>query len=160
MGRFSDASFTAEPITSDADQDGRESTQLFNITVQLSLMQGSNAEIEMIPDLSLPEDETNYPNGHTIYFSGDNQLSTSDLNSALTNDLPDFTTLGDPSDDPYDPQGMCFVNVLLKPSLEANLAGEVTMISLEFTGRVSTRVFEGFNDNTQSDGNHIVISPT
>lgn len=158
MGRITDGSVESEPVASDADQDGRESSQLFTFTVQFMMMQASSEEIEMLEDLALPEDETNYPNGHTIYFSGD-KLLTSDLNASLTNDLPDYTILGDTGSDPSDPNGICFVNVLLKPSLSFNLDGETSMIGLEFTGRTSTKAFNGFDDNTQEDGNHIVISP-
>ena len=161
MGRITDSSFNAEPVASDMDQDGRESSQLFDITVSITMMQASNEELSLLEELALPTDSTNYANGHSIYFSGDNQLSTSELNNNLnTNDHPDYTVLGDTSSSPSDPNGIYFRNVLLKPSAEVNLSGETSLIPFEFTGRLPLSAFSGFDDNSLEDGNHINVSPT
>jgi hypothetical protein len=152
-------SFTSEPVTSSADQDGRESSQLFNITVSFALMQTSNAEMALLDELAMPSDTTNFPNGHRIYVSG-GKLQTSQLNSSLTGDGdPDYTTLGDDSSDPHDVDGLYFKNVLLKPSPDIDLSGEESSIGLEFNGRLETDALSGFDDNGQSDANHIVVSP-
>jgi hypothetical protein len=164
MGRIMDASFNAEPITSEQDQDGRSSTQLWDITVSFVMMQASPEEISLLEELSVPTDETNYPNGHTIYFSG-GKLLTSDLNSSLTSgvsgvddDLPDYTVLG-ASGGVYDPNGILFQNVLPNPGAEINLDSEVGTIPMEFTGRLPLSALSGFDDETSEDANHIVISP-
>jgi len=160
VGRIMDSSFNAEPVASDADQDGRESSQLFDITVSFTMMQASNEELSLLTELALPTDETNYPNGHSIYFSGDNQLQTSTLNSNLTTDEhPDYTVFGDTTTDPSDPDGVYFRNILLKPSAEIDLSGETSMLPIEFTGRLPLSAFEGFDDNSLEDGNHINVSP-
>ena len=161
VGRIMDSSFNSEPVASDADQDGRESSQLFDITVSFTMMQAANEELSLLTDLALPTDATNYPNGHSLYFSGDNQLSTTELNSALNGDNePDYTVLGDDSSEPADPNGFYFKNVLLKPSAEIDLSGETSMLPIEFTGRVPLDVFLDFDDDSVEDGNHINISPT
>lgn len=157
MGRVMNASFTSEPVTSSADQDGRESAQLFNITVSFALMQTSNTELSLLSELAMPSDTTNFPNGHNLYVSG-SKLTTSALNGASSPD-PDYTTLGDTSTDPSDPDGLYFKNVLFKPSPEIDLTGEESSIGLEFTGRVNTDVMAGFDDTASADANHIVISP-
>lgn len=158
MGRIMDASFNAEPVASDADQDGRESSQLFDITVSFTLMQASNEELSQLSELAMPTDDTNYPNGHSLYFSG-SKLLTSDLNASLDgNDLPDYTVLG-VDGGVEDPDGMFFQNVLLKPSAEISLDGETALIPIEFTGRLPLSAFTGFDDETASDANHIVVSP-
>jgi len=151
MGRFMNASFTSEPVTSSADQDGRESSQLFNITVSLALMQTSNTELALMEELAIPDPGTldKYLNGHTIYFSGSNQVTTADMNNAVdssTGDL-DFTTLDDPD-------GLLFKNVLLKPSPDIDLSGEESSIGLEFTGTVETQELNDL-DTSQT----ILVSP-
>lgn len=165
MGRIQAASFNAETIASDADQDGRESAQLWNITVSFTMMQASNEEMSLLSELALPSDETNYPNGHTLYFSG-SKLLTSDLNSALTSgvigvpdDLPDYTTLGDDQSSPSDPDGLLFRNVLLKPGAEISLDSETSLLPIEFTGRLPLDALSGFDDTTSEDANHIIVSP-
>jgi len=154
VGRVVDSSFTAEPVASDADQDGRESAQLFDITVSFSMMQASETEVSLLEELSMPTDTTNFENGHSIYVSGTNQLTESTLNSATTSGDPDYTTLNTD-----DPRGVYFKNVLLKPTAEINLMGENSMIPIEFTGRVPNDVFANFDDTSSSDANHIVVSP-
>lgn len=151
FGRFMNASFSSEPVTSSADQDGRESSQLFNITVTFALMQTSNEELSLLSELALPDGGTldRYANGHTIYFSGDNQVTTSDMNNAVdssTGDL-DMGTLSDPD-------GLLFENVLLKPSPDIDLTGEESSIGLEFTGIVETQELDDL-DTTQT----ITVSP-
>lgn len=159
IGRVMNGSFTSEPVTSSADQDGRESSQLFDLTVSYAMMQTSNEELSLLSELAMPSDGTNFPNGHRIYVSG-GKLLTSQLNSALdANGDPDYTVLGDTSSDPHDVDGLYFKNVLLKPSPDIDLAGEESSIGIEFTGRVNTDVMSGFDDNTVSDANHIVVSP-
>jgi hypothetical protein len=143
LGRIMDASFNAEPVTSEQDQDGRSSTQLWDITVSFVMMQASPEEISVLDELSIPTDPNDnglYPNGHTLYFSGSNQVTTSDMNSALTDDdlsgigtneaLPDLAALSDPN-------GIIFENVLLNPGAEISLDSEVGTIPVEFTGRVA-----------------------
>lgn len=159
MGRVMNGSFTSEPVTSSADQDGRESSQLFNITVSFALMQTSNAEMALLDELAMPSDTTNFPNGHRIYVSG-GKLQTSQLNSSLTGDGdPDYTVLGDDASEPHDVDGLYFKNVLIKPSPDIDLSGEESSIGLEFNGRLETDALSGFDDNSQSDANHIVVSP-
>jgi len=146
-------------VNSSADQDGRESSQLFNITVTLALMQTSNAELSLLDELAMPSDTTHFRNGHRIYVSG-GKLLTSELNSALDGSgNPDYTVLGDDSTDPHDVDGMFFKNVLLKPSPDIDLSGEESSIGLEFNGRLETDALSGFDDETQADANHIVVSP-
>jgi len=151
VGRFMNASFSSEPVTSSADQDGRESSQLFNITVTLALMQTSNAELSLLEDLANPPlgELGTYANGHTIYFSGSNQVTTADMNNAVdtsTGDL-DLATLSDPD-------GLLFENVLFKPSPDIDLSGEESSIGLEFTGTVETQELSDL-DTTQ----RILVSP-
>jgi len=159
MGRVMNANFSSEPVTSSADQDGRESSQLFNITVTFALMQTSNEELSMMGDLAIPSDATNFPNGHRLYVSG-GKLLTSELNSALTaGGDPDYTQLGDTATAPSDPDGFYFKNVLFKPSPDIDLSGGEAMIGLEFTGQLNLSALDGMDDKTVEDANHIVISP-
>lgn len=159
VGRVMNGSFSSEPVTSSADQDGRESSQLFNITVTFALMQTSNEELSLLDELAMPSDTTNFPNGHRIYVSG-GKLLTSELNSALDGSgNPDYTVLGDDSSDPHDVDGLYFKNVLLKPSPDIDLSGEESSIGLEFNGRLETDALSGFDDNGTVDANHIVVSP-
>lgn len=154
MGRVMNGSFSSEPVTSSADQDGRESSQLFNITVSFAMMQTSNEELALLDELAMPSDTTHFSNGHSIYVSG-GKLLTSTLNGALDgNGDPDYTTLN-----ADDPDGLFFKNVLLKPSPDINLAGEESSVGIEFTGRLETDALSGFDDTSQSDANHIVVSP-
>jgi len=151
VGRFMNASFSSEPVTSSADQDGRESSQLFDITVSLALMQTSNEELSLLDEFAMGPLGTleRYLNGHTIYFSGSNQVTTADMNNAVdtsTGDL-NFATLSDPD-------GLLFENVLLKPSPDIDLSGDESSIGLEFTGTVETQELSDL-DTTQ----HILISP-
>jgi len=151
LGRFMNASFSSEPVTSSADQDGRESSQLFNITVSLALMQTSNEELALLDDLAMGPLGTldRYLNGHTLYFSGSNQVTTSDMNNAVDSSTGDlnFGTL-------TDPDGLLFENVLLKPSPDIDLSGEESSIGLEFTGTVETQELSDL-DSTQ----RILVSP-
>jgi len=159
MGRVMNGSFSSEPITSSADQDGRESSQLFNITVSFALMQTSNEELSLLDELAMPSDTSNFPNGHRIYVSG-GKLLTSELNGALDGSgNPDYKTLGDDSSDPHDVDGLFFKNVLLKPSPDIDLSGEESSIGIEFTGRLETDALSDFDDTSKSDANHIVVSP-
>lgn len=160
MGRVMNASFESSPVTSSADQDGRESSQLFEITVSFALMQTSNTELALMEELAMPTDETNFPNGHRLYVSG-SKLQTSTLNNNLTSSVtglqdgqPDYTQLSS-----EDPDGIYFRNVLLKPSPEIDLGGEESSIGVEFTGTVEHDAFAGFDDTSQEDGNWIVVSP-
>lgn len=132
MGRVKDASFEAEPIVSDPDQDGRESTQAYNITVAFTMQQASNVELSMIPDLAMPPAD-DYPNGHTIYVSGHNKVTTSAVNAAVNS--------GDLPSDLDDPDGIGFVNVLLKPSPSIPFSEGESVIVVEFTGRVGIEDF-------------------
>lgn len=151
MGRFMNASFSSEPVTSSQDQDGRESSQLFNITVSLALMQTSNVELSLLEELAMPipGELDRYINGHTIYFSGDNQVTTTDMNDAIDSSSgdTDLATLSDPD-------GLLFKNVLLKPSPDIDLSGEESSIGLEFTGTLETQELSDL-DTTQT----IVVSP-
>jgi hypothetical protein len=155
LGRFMNASFSSEPVTSSADQDGRESSQLFNITVSLALMQTSNQELALLDDLAMGPLGTldRYLNGHTLYFSGSNQVTTSDMNSAVDSSTGDLT-FGTGSGALDDPDGLLFENVLLKPSPDIDLSGEESSIGLEFTGTVETQELSDL-DNTQ----RILVSP-
>lgn len=146
VGRFMNANFSSEPITSSGDQDGRESSQLFDITVSFALMQTSNEELSLLNDLAMPPlgELGTYANGHTLYFSGSNQVTTSDVNNAndtSTGDL-DFATLSDPD-------GLQFKNVLFKPSPDIDLTGEESTIGIEFTGTVETKELADL-DSTQT----------
>jgi len=159
-GRIMNGSFESTPVTSSADQDGRESSQLFDITVTFALMQTSNTELALMEEFAMPTDTDNFPNGHRIYVSG-SKLQTSTLNNNLTSGVsdlqdgqPDYTQLS-----AEDPDGIYFRNVLLKPSPEIDLSGEESSIGLEFTGTVEQQAFNGFDDTTKEDGNWLVISP-
>lgn len=160
MGRVINGSFETSPVTSSMDQDGRESSQLFEMTVSFALIQSSNVELALMEELAMPTDDTNFPNGHRIYISG-SKLQTSTLNNNLTSGVsglqdgqPDYTQLSS-----EDPDGIYFRNVLLKPSPTIDLAGEESTIGLEFTAKVEHDAFVGFDDTTQEDGNWIVVSP-
>lgn len=135
VGRFMNANFSSEPITSSADQDGRESSQLFDITVTLALMQTSNEELSLLDELAMPDtqDYGFYLNGHTMYFSGSNQITTSEVNDA-TDNATGAITFGTNSGELDDPDGLQFENILLKPSPDIDLSGEESSIALEFTG--------------------------
>jgi len=151
FGRFMNANFSSEPVTSSADQDGRESSQLFDITVSFALMQTSNTELSLMGQLAMPDTAGigAYQNGHTMYFSGDNQVTTSEMQSAIdatTGEL-DLATLSDPD-------GLLFENILFKPSPDIDLSGGEAMIGLEFTGQVSTRELDDL-ETTQK----ILVSP-
>jgi hypothetical protein len=155
MGRFTSADFTSESVASEADQDGRESAQLFDVTASWSLMQTSNEELSLMGQFALPSpgDYGFYKNGHTIYFSGSNQVRTSDINAATDNATGEIT-FGTGNNELDDPDGIEFVNVLLKPSPEINLSGEDAMIALEFTGTVFTDELDDIETSHK-----IVISP-
>jgi len=161
MGRIAEASFSSDAEASDADQHGRESAQLLNITVSFSMMQASNFELSLLGELAMPSDEANFSNGHAIYASG-SRLVESDLNDNLTGDGdPDYTVLGDTTDDPADPDGIYFKNVLLKPTPDIDLMGDESVIGVEFTGLISYDEFSDFHSSPlTSDGNHIVVSPS
>ena len=155
MGRFMNASFSSDPVTSSADQDGRESSQLFDITVSLALMQTSNEELSLLSELALPDPGSvgKYINGHSIYFSGDNQVTTPDVQNALdtgTGEIGFGTNAGELDD----PNGLFFKNVLLKPSPDIDLSGEESSIGIEFTGTIETAELVGL-ETTQT----INISP-
>ena len=161
VGRIMDSSFNAEPVASDADQDGRESSQLFDVTLSFTMMQTSNEELSLLTDLALPDSEGGrfYANGHYIYFSGTNQVSTADVNAAVVDD-PDFRkdgalSFGTGAGELDDPNGMLFENVLFKPSAEIDLSGEASMLPIEFTGRLPLSEV-GSLDNDQT----ITISPS
>jgi hypothetical protein len=155
LGRFMNASFTSDPVTSSQDQDGRESSQLFDITVSLALMQTSNAELSLLSELAMPSPGSldRYLNGHTLYFSGDNQVTTSDMNDAIDSSSGE-TTFGTGSGELDDPNGILFKNVLLKPSPDIDLAGEESSIGIEFTGTLETAELDNL-DTSQT----IVVSP-
>jgi len=149
------SSSSSDSIASSGDQDGRESAQLFDITVSLALMQTSNLELSLLSELAMPDpgELDRYLNGHTLYFSGDNQVTTADVNNALdtaTGELSFGTNAGELDD----PDGLLFKNVLFKPSPDIDLAGDESSIGLEFTGTVETQELEGL-ENTQT----INISP-
>jgi len=150
MGRFMNASFSSETVSSSADQDGRESAQLFDITVSLALMQTSNVELSLLSELAMPDpgDLGRYINGHTLYFSGDNQVTTSDVSNALDTSTGEIA-FGTGSDELDDPDGLLFKNVLLKPSPDIDLAGDESSIGIEFTGTVETEELNDL-DTTQT----------
>lgn len=132
MGRVKDASFESEPIVSDPDQDGRESVQAYNITLTFTMQQASNVELSMIPDLAMPPADE-YPNGHTLYVSGHNKVTTDAVNASLdSDDLPGMLD---------DPDGIGFINVLLKPSPSIPLSEGESVIVVEMTGRVGIEDF-------------------
>jgi len=158
LGRVINSSFTVEPLNSSKDQDGRESADLFDITVSFALLQTSNEELSLSDALATMTDDSKVENGHRIYVSG-SKLSQSELLgvSNPSNPAPDYTILGDPSNDPYDPDGLFFINVLLKPSPDIDLSGGESTIGIEFTGRLSPEQFDRLGDKTRSDGNHIYL---
>jgi len=147
LGRVMDVNFTAEPVASDADQDGRESAQTFDCTVQATMMQASETEMSLVPQFSMPSTEGYgfYRNGHTLYFSGQQGITASDVNNAVTDD-PDPSidgdlAFGDQMGELDDPRGILFEEVILKPTEEINLQGEASMIPIEFTGRIINDTF-------------------
>lgn len=146
FGRFMNASFETSAISSSMDQDGRESTELFELTLSMAMMQTANTELSLMEDLAMPDPKKYdfYLNGHTMLFSGSHQITTSDLNAATTTatGAVDFNALGDP-------EALQFVNVLLKPSPEIDLSGEESSIGLEFTGKVELQELSDL-DTTQT----------
>jgi len=152
LGRIVDASVDSDPVATDADQDGRESASWMDLTVQLSMMQGSNVELSTIPDLAMPEDPNDnglYMNGHTIYFSGSNTITTTEVNNALGTDDDtagvsanegriQFASDGGSLDDR---DGIVFENVIMKPSPSIPFGGEASLIQLEMNGRVHRTEF-------------------
>jgi hypothetical protein len=147
LGRVVDVSFTAEPLSSDADQDGRESAQTFDCTVQVTMMQASEVEMSLLPQLSMPSTQGYdfYRNGHTLYFSGQPQITESDVNDAVVHDpdpmLNGNLVFGDQSDQLDDSRGLHFSEVMLKPTAEVNLQGENSLLPIEFTGRIVNDAF-------------------
>ena len=142
MGRIQGAEFTSDPVTSEMDQDGRQSTQLWECTVSFTMQQASNTELSLQEFLALPSDSA-YDNGHDIYVTGSKQISTADVGS-------DPTSMTNPSD----PEGILFQNVLLNPSPQINLAGDVALIEVEFTFKLE---LDGFD--TLDTDKTIVASP-
>lgn len=163
-GRVKEASIEHDTITSDMDQDGRTSTQLLEMTAAFTLQQGTNVELSAVPDLARPDtSQTPFENGHVIYFAGNNQVSTSDVNSntfSSTNNgtLVDYHTIKD-----VDENGLLFVNVLLNPSPSIDLSGGQSVIPVEFQARFPPKVYANFDPadtaTDAQDGNHIVVSP-
>jgi len=150
VGRFMNASFESTPVASSADQDGRESSELFDVTVTLSLMQTSNEELSLMDDLAIPDPQSYdfYLNGHTLYFSESNRITTTEMNNA-TDNATGNVTFGTGSNELDDPDGLLFENVLLKPSPEIDLSGEESSIGLEFTGMVEQQELTDL-DSTQT----------
>jgi len=160
-GRVKEASIEHDTITSDMDQDGRTSTQLLEMTAAFTLQQGTNVELSAVPDLARPDtNQTPFENGHVIYFAGNNQVSTSDVNGntfASTNNgtLVDYTTISS-----LDENGLLFVNVLLNPSPSLDLSGGQSVIPVEFQARFPPKVYADFDPSgAVQDGNHIIVSP-
>jgi len=160
VGRVMNGSFTSDPVTSSADQDGRESAHLFNITVSFALMQTSSEELSILDDLS-----TSYAfdEGHRIYVSG------SKISEYLLNLSGDKTFGGEPDyrlltskntsqNTGYDPDGIYFKNVLLKPSPNIDFSGEESMIGVEFTGRINPKQLVDLNNDSEKKGNWILLS--
>jgi hypothetical protein len=161
MGRVKGSSVEHDTVDSEMDQDGRTSTQLLELTASFTLQQGSNLELELVPDLAQPDTSqgTVYDNGHVIYFAGTNQLSTSTVNGNTTTDadgdpIPDYSALS--SDDP---DGLVFINVLLNPGPSFDLSGGENVIPVEFSARFPPSVYSSHNDTAATDGNHVVVSP-
>lgn len=162
-GRVKNASVEHDRVDSDMDQDGRVSTQLFEMTASFTLQQASNLELEVIPDLARPDTSqgTVYDNGHVIYFAGTNQLATSTVNNTDNvfddpngDPLPDYSALAS-----EDPNGLVFVNVLLNPGASLDLSGGENIIPVEFQARFPVDAYSGHADDSAEDGNHIVVSP-
>jgi hypothetical protein len=162
-GRVKEASIEHDTITSDMDQDGRTSTQLLEMTAAFTLQQGTNVELSAVPDLARPDtSQTPFENGHVIYFAGNNQVSTSDVNdsnntysSSNNGTLVDYSTISS-----LDENGLLFVNVLLNPSPSLDLSGGQSVIPVEFQARFPPKVYADFDPSgAAQDGNHIVVSP-
>ena len=158
FGRIINSSFTGEPVTSSKDQDGRESADLLNITVSFALLQTSSEELSLTDVFAIPPDRDDFENGHYIYVTG-SKLSSTELNNATTGstNVPDYTILGDSSNEPYDPDGLYFKNVFLKPSPDIDLSGGESTIGIEFTGQINFEQLKGLNDETKYDANHIFL---
>lgn len=142
MGRIQGADFTSDPVTSEMDQDGRQSTQIWEATVSFTMQQASNEELAMQQNLALPDSIYGfYGNGHTLYVSGSKQVTTAEVNNGLDSStgVIDFGTGAGQLDDP---NGMVFKNALLNPSPQVNLSGDVALIEIEFTGRLELDAFE------------------
>jgi hypothetical protein len=123
------------------DQDGRQSTQLWEVTVSFTMQQASNQELSLQQFLALPDDSS-YDNGHDIYVSGSKDVSTTDVGD-------DPTDMGG-----SDPEGILFENVLLNPSPQVNLSGEVSLIEVEFTAKLELDAFESLDSDKT-----IVVAP-
>ena len=159
LGRIMNASFSGEPVASSPDQDGRESAQLFDITVSFALMQTSSEELSLLEDLAMHPDPK-MSNGHFVYASG-SKMSADDYDSVISKQdgLPDYTLLADKdSPGPYDPDGIFFKNALLKPSPEINLSGDESSIGIEIVGRIRLDTLRGFGDEDDPEGNYVVFS--
>lgn len=125
FGRVKNASISIQPVVGEKDVAGREMVQAFDITATFVMMQTSKAEIATLGSLAAPDGAT-YPNGHYIFFS----------------DVPraSLAAGADPAVD-----GFAFKNVLPKPSIDVNLSGEESMITIEITGRVPVTAFDNFD---------------
>ena len=156
-GRITGTNVTIDEVAGDMDQDGREDSEMHDVTVSFTLQQASNKELSIIPDFVRPTPEDQFENGHVLYFTG-SKISTSEVNNNLDSDLPDYTVFGDTSSEPSDPEGLVFVDAILKVTGEMDLTGGDSVITLEFTMRIRNSEFSDFDDETATDGNHIVIS--
>lgn len=151
VGRVQESSFTAEPITSEQDQDGRTSTQLFDVTLSFTLMQTGTEEQESVPAFTRPDVGGNtdlyprghelYSSGHFMYFSGTSTVSTATVNAAVANDAEDAKDGELQTDDTNfdlaeDVNGLVFQNILLNASPELNFSGDQSIIPLESMARL------------------------
>lgn len=127
FGRVKNASISIEPVVGEKDVAGREMVQAFDITATFVMMQTSKDEIATLGSLAAPDGVT-YPNGHFIFFS-DQPKATMAAGANPTGD------------------GFGFKNVLPKPSMNVQLNGEESMITIEFTGRVPVTAFDSFDTN-------------
>lgn len=137
MGRITEASFDAEAVTSQRDQDGQTSTQLFDVEVSFSIQQTSQTELALLDFLAKGDrgaDPNPYAAGHNIYISGSKQ-ATADIGgtSAIYND-PDT-----------DPDGLYLVNVLLNPGATIDLAGGDSIIPVSAQAMLELDQFEGLD---------------
>lgn len=158
FGRVKETSIETEVVQSDMDQDGRTSSNLLEFNVSMTLQQARNTELSIQGKLNQPPSDGPhsantltyprgydfYPNGHFVYFSGDQGITTAQVNNAVndtnaTRDDGELLTQTDivgQEDIHKDVDGILFQNVLISPGPTLDLSGGQNLISIEFGGTV------------------------
>jgi len=173
MGRVKEVSVETDMVGSDMDQDGRTSAQLLEFSVSQTLQQGSNEELSRVPDLNRPPiggNTTLYPrgqelyrNGHFVYFSGNQQVTTGQVNAAVLDsvvpaedgELQTQADISSVEDLHEDLNGILFQNVLLDVGPSLDLSAGQSVITIEFGGTVQFDVLDSLDSDRK-----IAMSPS